>query len=453
MTSLKKLAIKGAIWTLVSYGLSNVLRLVSNLILTRLLVPELFGLMTLVTTFVMGLSLFSDVGIGTSIVQNKRGDDPKFLNTAWTMQVVRGVILWIFCLILAWPTALLYKEPQLTWLLPLVGFTTIFSGFNSTSQFTLGRQISLGKLAAFELGTQIIGLIGTIGWALFIERSIWALVCGTMVSSLVRLVWSHFLVPGQRNGFAWDRDAAQSIFALGKWIYLSTAFTFLSEQADKYMLPKLIGFAAFGVYGIAFQFADIPRQVLMALSGRVLFPVFSQLADLPREEFRLKIQQSRQIFLLASTVFVVVLACLGDQLIHFLYSYKYYDAMWMIPLLAIGFWPRILTQTIDQSLFALGRPRFSAYAYCAKFIYMLAALPLGFRLWGTPGAILVVALNDIPYYVTMMIGLWQEKLTCLKQDLQMTLLFVGLLTLGLGLRYFAGFGTPIDTMPALQLMG
>jgi O-antigen/teichoic acid export membrane protein len=99
MSSLKTLAIRGAIWTIAGYGAGQLLRLGGNLVLTRLLEPKLFGLMTLVFVFITALHLFSDLGIGVSVIQNKRGDDPVFLNTAWTLQVVRGVFLWALRLV------------------------------------------------------------------------------------------------------------------------------------------------------------------------------------------------------------------------------------------------------------------------------------------------------------------------------------------------------------------
>ena len=89
-SSLKKQAVRGTIWTVFGYGSSQVLRFGGNLILTRLLVPDLFGLMALVQIFIRGLSLFSDIGIRPSIIRSDRGDDPIFLNTAWTIQVIRG---------------------------------------------------------------------------------------------------------------------------------------------------------------------------------------------------------------------------------------------------------------------------------------------------------------------------------------------------------------------------
>jgi O-antigen/teichoic acid export membrane protein len=72
------LAVSGVVWTILGYGASQVLRFGGNLILTRLLLPEYFGLMALVNIPIIGLQLFSDVGIIPSIVQNQRGDEPVF---------------------------------------------------------------------------------------------------------------------------------------------------------------------------------------------------------------------------------------------------------------------------------------------------------------------------------------------------------------------------------------
>src|SRR5262245_29382509 len=82
--SLRKLAIRGSMWAVGGYGASMVLRLGSNVVLWHLLVPEAFGLVLLVNVFLQGLEMFSDLGVRVSIVQHKRGDDPDFLNTAWT---------------------------------------------------------------------------------------------------------------------------------------------------------------------------------------------------------------------------------------------------------------------------------------------------------------------------------------------------------------------------------
>ena len=106
-------AMRSSAWTIFGFVASQGIRFGSNLILTRLLFPEAFGMMALVTVAMVGLSNFSDMGTAPSIAYNPRGDDPSFLDTAWTLHVVRGVLLWLAACALAWPFARFYGEPML----------------------------------------------------------------------------------------------------------------------------------------------------------------------------------------------------------------------------------------------------------------------------------------------------------------------------------------------------
>ena len=439
MSSLKKLAIRGAVWTLIGYGLSQSLRLGANLILTRLLVPEMFGLMALVNVFILGLTLFSDIGIGPSIIQHQRGDDPDFLNTAWTVQIIRGFGLWFICLFIAWPIARFYDESQLLWLIPIVGLSTVINGFNSTALFTLKRKISLGKLTVFELGIQLIALSVMLVWAWF-DRTIWALIVGNLVSEFLRMVISHRLVPETHNRFAWEQKALADIFSFGRWIFASTSMTFLAAQADRLILGKLLSFQLLGVYNIAFIFADLPKMVMNRIGNQVIFPVISRQATLPRTSLRKKIKQKRKLILLAATPCLAILVGFGDVLIYGLYDERYQDAAWMLPILALGIWPNLLTITMSPSLLAIGKPLYEACGNFLKFCYMVIGLPIGFSLLGVTGAVIVVALNDFPFYGAVSYGLWREKLTVINQDIQATALLIGLITLICMGRHLFGFG-------------
>src|ERR1700730_13654556 len=119
--ALESAAIRATFWTVMDYGCSMALRVVNSVVLTRLLLPESFGLMALVATLVVGISLMSDIGLGASVIQNRRGDDPVLLNTVWTLQVLRGAGIFVVSLVLAWPMAQLYHEPKLKGLLPALG--------------------------------------------------------------------------------------------------------------------------------------------------------------------------------------------------------------------------------------------------------------------------------------------------------------------------------------------
>ncbi|HSF73269.1 MAG TPA: oligosaccharide flippase family protein, partial [Microcoleus sp.] len=173
MSSGKKLAIKGAAWTIASYGSSQIIRFGSNLILTRLLLPELFGLVGLTYVFITGINLFTDIGLGPSIIQNKRGEDPQFLNTAWTLQVIRSLFIWICLVIITQPVASFYEEPRLLWLIPLIGINSLLGGFKSTATASLERKMAVKKVVIFELVIQIVSTTVMIVWAWF-DRGIGA---------------------------------------------------------------------------------------------------------------------------------------------------------------------------------------------------------------------------------------------------------------------------------------
>ena len=109
---------RGTLMTAVNFGGSKGLRLVSNLILTRILFPEAFGMMALITVFSGALEMFSDTRINASIIQSKRGHERIYLNTAWTIQILRGILLYMAALFFAVPAAEFYGEPMLAELLP-----------------------------------------------------------------------------------------------------------------------------------------------------------------------------------------------------------------------------------------------------------------------------------------------------------------------------------------------
>ena len=441
MSSLKQKAISGSIWVIIGFGTSQFLRLINNLILTRLLVPELFGLMALVNTFIMGLNLFSDVGIKPSIVRSERGEDPVFLNTAWTLQVVRGCGIWICSLIIAFPLARFYDEPKLMWLIPIVGLCSLISGFNSTSLAVLNRNIKTKQVILIRLVTQTITLSTMITWAYF-QPTIWALVIGNFVSKMVELYWSH-RISSIHHHLLWDKEAIKELISFGRWIFISTAMTFLASQSDRLILGKLFSLDMLGVYTVALTFASIPRNIIGKLNNLILMPLFSKKINLPRQEFKEKILHQRQYLLIILAIFVALMFCFGDILIQLLYTQTYKDASWMMPILILGLWPLILNDSIDRLLYVIGKPQYNAIGTCIKFLYMYFLLPFVLTTKGIFRGLIVIAFNDIPIYVITNYGLWKEKFCVIKQDIISSIILILFISILIILRYYYNNDFPI----------
>ncbi|KOP23416.1 polysaccharide biosynthesis protein [Hapalosiphon sp. MRB220] len=445
MTSIKKLAIRGAIWTILGFGSIQILRFGNNLILTRLLQPEFFGLMALVNTLRMGLELFSDIGVAQNIINNKRGDEPTFLNTIWTLQVIRGAVIWILGIILAFPIAHFYDDQRLLWLIPIVVFTSFLEGFNSTSLHTLHRQMKLGKLSIYELLFQVC-YYSTLIFLVWLHPNIWSLSIAIVISGIYKLVSSYWLIPKYSNRFEWDKKAVKEILSFSKWMFIASTLMFAAEQTDRLVLAKLLSFEILGVYTVAYTLASIPRDVIRQLSFRVIFPAISQQSHLPRASLRQKILPQRRLILLASAIILAVLITVGDLVVSFLYDRRYAAATWMMPILCSGIWFSLLFYTTSPALLAIGKPLYSAQSNFARFGIIALGVPLAYQSFDVLGAIIVIAFSDLPLYIVNLYGLWREKLSCLLQDFQTTAFFIGVLALFLIIRNAWGFGLPIQSL-------
>ncbi len=419
-SSLQSRVKSGALWSIVGFGASQVLRFLGNLLLTRLLFEEAFGLMALVGVFLQGLQLFSDIGIGPSIIQNRRGDDTRFLNTAWTLQIARGTLLWIVACAAAIPFARFYDAPELAWLLPICGLTAAIAGVNSSKLFAVNRNLAIRQLVIVEILSHAASLVVMVTWAVC-DRSIWVLVAGGITGSMVKMVCSHTLLPGRRNRLHWDLSAAREIVRFGRWIFLSTILTFVVGQSDRLIFGKLVPIAMLGVYSIALMIAIMPAELMGHLTGRIAFPLYSRVCEQGGDLER-TFRRTRWSLLAFGGWCVCGLLGGGPTAVRLLYDHRYSDAGWIIQLLAIGGWFVVLDANNGSVLLAKARPHLLAVASMAKLIVMLALIPLGYHLHGFAGAIAGFAAADMAKYAVSAFAVRRMHLRVLGQDVVLSCL-------------------------------
>jgi O-antigen/teichoic acid export membrane protein len=434
--ALENTALKATVWTVLDYGSSMALRVVNSLILTRLLMPESFGLMALVSTLIVGVTLMSDIGLAPSVIRSPEGDEPVFLNTVWTLQVVRGLGIFAVILILTWPMSVFYHEPRLLGLMPAMGFNLAVTSFNSSNLLSMARHMEVRRLFIIDILAQITGLIVTIGCAA-LYPSVWSLVIGAVAGSALRLGISFYprMSPGIRNQFCWDRKTIHDLVHFVKWILLSTALYFFASQADRLIFGKLISFSLLGVYSIAYTVSDIPRAIINAFAQKVGYPFIAKMAHLPVAEFRSVFLRYRLRALLAGAVLLCLMIYLGGFLVTKVYDHRYHDASWMVPVLALGLWHTLMWATTMPALLTLGKSHYQAIGNAFYCVTMVTAIPLAFHHFGMFGAVIAVAAGDLPFYFVLLAGASREGISTWKQDLLATAAFLSFLGIGLALRH------------------
>ncbi len=380
-----------------AFALNNILRLGSNLLLARLLFPEAFGLMALVTVLLVGLSMFSDIGLTPAIQRSKRGDDPAFLNTAWTAQVLRGVFLCLVAAALAWPMAQFYGEPILFELILVAALSPLILGLASIRVEYALRHMMVGRTAAMELSVQTVGIsvMLALAWA---TGSVWALVIGNLATSVTRVLYSWLLLPGPPGRPGFDRAAASELFGYGKWVFLSTIAGFFLLQSDKLILGRFLTMADLGIYNIAFFLASFPLILGRSMTGALFMPVYRETPPglSPESDRRLRRIRAGLTVMLIALCLPLVLA--GHWLVELLYDPRYAAAGPLLILLALAQMPQLIGVTYDQAALAGGDSRgffvLSASRACFTVIALLYAVPA----YGPQGAALALFLTGLLSY-------------------------------------------------------
>lgn len=395
--TLKVRALRSSGWTFLLFGGQNVLRLASNLVLTRLLFPEAFGMMAIVMVVLFGIEMISDTGVNVSIMQNKRGMEPAFLNTAWTLQILRGLLLFGLVFACADPVAQFYNEPQLAELLPVAGLFSVLLGLQSTNMALVNRNLALGRLTVLELGAQITGILVMILLAWWL-KSVWALLVGTLVSSAVKTVLSHLILPGPRNRPGWERAAFNELFHFGKYIFIGSTAGFLVTNADRAILGLFIPMHDLGIYNIGYFLATVPLILSQNFNSRILIPVYAQVAPWENDGSRGKLRRARGLLAGALLGISAVFAITGDWLVDLLYEPDYALAGSIVVLLALAYMPTLLINGYWPLLLAAGDSRTFTALRLTMAVLQTLALYFAIKAYGMVGAIIAPVLAMVAIY-------------------------------------------------------
>ncbi|QDT08783.1 oligosaccharide flippase family protein [Stieleria marina] len=415
-------------WSMIGYGASQFLRLGNNMILSYLLVPEAFGTMAIINLVIVGLGMFSTIGAGPCIIQNAKGDEPSFLNTAWTLQLIRGVVIAICAGLLAWPVANFYREPALLLLIPVAALTSIIDAACSTSIFTLQRHLNLKSLAGLEIISQIAGSICMCSIAWFYP-SVWALVAGAIAMTLTRTTISHFLLRDYSNRIEWNQEHARQLFRFGKWIFVSTLLAFGAMQIDRMMMGRLFDIPTLGLYSFALAIATMPQMLVEKLCMSIMYPLLSKCQRESPSKLASELQVAREVILVIGMALLISVFATCRIFFETFYHTDYHLAGEICQWLCAAAWFVMLSLTLSRALVALGNTRALASFNLARLTGSFAASLLGLRIAGFPGFIAGLAVGSALGHVAIVASLARHRIVLLRQDARLTAILAGAIML------------------------
>ncbi|MGF1543124.1 MAG: oligosaccharide flippase family protein [Parvularculaceae bacterium] len=416
--SLRSRFIKGGAWTIGGLGANNLLRLASNLVMTRLLMPEAFGLMAIAATLQYWLTMMSDVGLNASVMRHKDDADGSFMSTVFVTQIGRNARMAVALLVVAaslgplraagaLPPSSVFADPLLPAFVAAVALAAVIRGFNSMRSMLHQKALNMGPITRVDLAAQVIAF-ATMASAAALGAGPLSLALGVIANAVWTTAASYLVLKGPRARLGFNRAHFGTIFHYGKWIVVSSTFGALAARGAQFIFGWTLDATAFSFYAIATIWTLAAGGVVLALIRKVTFPVF---AEIQRERPKALANAYRRVRAgveaLSIALFVGAFA-LADFGVDLLYEDRYAPVAFYIKLAAIEFL-LLPYRLAPMTVLAAGDSRRFLVGTVLSGVSLFVGAPVALKAFGPEAAILWAGLAPIvaaPYSLWIARGLF-----------------------------------------------
>ena len=400
--TLSQKVVKGGFWVFFLRIVNRGFSLIRLIILARILAPSDFGLMGIALLTMSTLETFSQTGFQAALIQKKE-DIKSYLNSAWTVLILRGFILFIILYFIAPYAAIFFDSPEAKPIIRVIGFSILFHAFTNIGITYFKKELEFNKEFIYQFSGTLADFIVAVT-AVLILKNVWALVLGLLAGNIVRCFVSYLIHP-YRPHLSKDLGKAKELFGFGKWILGSSILIFLITQGDDIFVGKILGTTALGFYQLAYRISNMPATEITQVISQVTFPAYSKLQDdIPKlRESYLKVLQITAFlsFPIAGLIFA-----LAPDFTKIFLGEKW---MPMVPAMMILVWWGVIRSMagVNSSILqAVKKPDIITKLSAIKLLILAILIyPLSIK-WGITGTSLAVLLSAIfitpnTFYITI----------------------------------------------------
>lgn len=360
-------------WTLTSLVLKYALKLVGNLVLARLLSPGDFGVAAIVFSIISGVEALSDAGVRPAVLRSPR-TDMTWLNTAWTLQLARGVLVAIVIAAIAPVIAYSLGRPELQFMISVAGLMTLVTSLSSASILMALRNLDLFRFSISEIISTLFGYAVMLFWA-FVSPTAWSLLIGGLATAGCMTVLSYLLLPSFKHQLMLDKESGRELLSFGKWVFLGTALGFAMMQGDRIVTAYVLGLEDLGIYFVAVTWALALQQLIGMVLSRLYLPIASELRRSATEPAK-KSSRLRGWILTALLIPLAFGSAGSPYLLSLVYPSSFALAGTVLAVLVIGTWLAIIDGLLTDEMLAAGKPYSRVVAQLISAVFAALALLL-----------------------------------------------------------------------------
>jgi O-antigen/teichoic acid export membrane protein len=371
----------GALWLVGARLAAKGMDLLAMLIVARILTPEDFGLVALAATVLVILYTVSDLSLANALIRMHDPDKHAY-DTAFTLNLMRGLVL-AGCLVgLAWPMAALYADPRLVDLMLVLALVPLFRAMLSPRMAHLARGLMFRQAFVLEASGKAAAFVASVGVAMA-TGSYWALIAGLVAAPALSSAISYLLAP-YRPAFSLVHWRA--IFAFSGWLTASHVVNTLNWHADRFFIGGHLGTAALGQYTVGSELASLPTNAPMLPMMQALYAGFARLAD-DLERLRTAYLASQSIVMALAVPLGLIVAVLAEPVIVLAIGPRWLDAAFVVQVLAPVIAFQMLTGAAQSATMATGLTRMIFRRDLTALAIRLPLILGGLYLFGFEGVV------------------------------------------------------------------
>jgi O-antigen/teichoic acid export membrane protein len=417
----------------------NLMRAVNGMILTRLLVPEAFGITGVIGSIAFTAAMLSDFGFQAFVVRHEKGDTARFLDTIWTISLIRSALLTVALVALSQPIANFFAKPELAPMIEISALSFIIEGLASLTLLTAIRKRMILRLSLLESGVTIFQIVAGVILA-WLWRDVWAVLVSLIVGSAVKSLLSYAMFPDARRRLAFDSAYARDLWRFARFVAGSSMITLLVMQCDKLILARLMPLDDFGLYILAGNLASAPIAFTTAYASRILYPSYAEYWRSRQEGLRQLFYARRWLPSLLYSFAAGGLIGSAPLLVTLLYDHRYAETADYLRLLALTPFFALASYAASETLVATGRVVVTLQAGITKLVWLVIAAPGAYFLMGKMGLVAAIGLMELPALLLKWVQMQRIGLL----DLRKEAIFLGMGLCGIAVgAAISGLLTPL----------
>lgn len=391
--SLKIKAARGALWLGIAGGSERGMRFVRNMILTRLLTPEVFGLMAIVQAINGAFEVFTEIGIKQAIIQNPKGRESAYLNGAWWLSFGRALFLYSVAFFSAPWLAGFYGDQELILLIRVTFLSIIFNGAMSSKAHIAVKDMQFKQWAIINHGGGVIGIITTVFLA-FIIKNVWALAIGFVVESASRFLLSYIICHFS-PGFTFEKHHLKALLKFASGMFGLPILYFIFIRTDIFVIGKLCPKYDLGLYSMAVALAWAPLQLIGSIFNEIAMPAFSELQSARGDRIRDAIVKTVYVMALGGMPILFIVSLYGKSILSIIYGSEYAAVSLPFAIIFGSEMLKTMSKPFATLFLAMGRPELHRFFTGVRAVLILILIYPAVKFFGLIGASMAVLISMV----------------------------------------------------------